>query len=251
MELMRRGTFMNTLIRRIVIAFIVLTICGCGRGVDSRQGNSPEKSQADQTDKADAVKETADEVAWRRGSEQIQKLGGHLCPLTPWKLGQAYVWSFGKTFSDDGLEQLARLPEIGKLYLDNTQVTDAGLSHLVSMPQLHSLSLKNTRITDAGLSPLETLPQLRYLSLENTQITDAGLQHLEALNRLDRLDLRKTQVTDSGFEHLKKLTQLRSLNIRQTRVTADGIESLQQALPNCEIFSSIQPQYYPGMNENH
>jgi hypothetical protein len=211
---------MNTLIRQIVVAFIVLGICGCSRKVDSRQGNSPERSQSDHTNRTTLADETAEEVAWRRGSEQIEKLGGFLCDRTPWEPGRAYVLSFGKAFSDKGLEQLARLPEIGKLDLRDTQVTDAGLSHV------------------------EDMPQLQLLYLENTRVTDAGLQHLEVLTRLEHLSLKKTQVTDSGLEHVKKLTQLRSLDVQHTRVTADGIERLQQDLPNCKIRRSAQTQQF-------
>ena len=78
----------------------------------------------DQQDSHDA-RDRFDFAAWERGEEQIRKLGGSLCEGTPWAPGQAYV-GFRESFTDEGVEKLKEMPEIGKLDLRGTKVTDAG-----------------------------------------------------------------------------------------------------------------------------
>jgi hypothetical protein len=61
----------------------------------------------------------------------------------------------GTRVSDDGLEHLKELTDLGGLYLNNTQVTDAGFEHLKGMSQLRSLSLRGTNVTDEGVQELQ------------------------------------------------------------------------------------------------
>ena len=81
--------------------------------------------------------------------------------------------------TDADLVQLARLPRLKHLQLDNSQVTDAGLKHLAGLENLSGLTLYNTQVTDAGLVHLAGLKGLRHLSLYRTQVTDAGVAELQ------------------------------------------------------------------------
>jgi hypothetical protein len=162
-------------------------------------------------EKPSNAEEQFDYSEWKRGSEQIRRMGGTICDRTPWKSGCAYVMFRREDFSDKVVEQLKGIPEIGTLDLRDTQLSDAGLEHLKDMTQLQGLCL------------------------EGTQVTDAGLRHLHGLSGLRYLNLCETRVTDAGLAHLNGLAQLKELQLADTNVTTEGVNRLQRALPKCKI----------------
>ena len=87
--------------------------------------------------------------------------------------------SHGTNVSDTALVNLAALPRLQILDLNNTHVTDAGLIQLKGLATLEGLGLGATQVTDAGLKYLKRLPQLKTLYLRDTKITDAGAIDLE------------------------------------------------------------------------
>jgi hypothetical protein len=125
--------------------------------------------------------------------------------------------------TDEGLANIARLPQLQDAKIESTQVTDAGLAHLARLTELQRVSLDNTQVTDEGLAQLAGLTELRELWLDSTRVTDAGLAHLAKLTRLERLLLFDTQVADAGLAHLAGLQQLRELTLAQTQVTDAGL----------------------------
>lgn len=140
---------------------------------------------------------------------------------------------------DAGLQHLLALSELEELHLDHSEITDAGLVMLASLPKLRILDLKGTRISDAGLAHISGLRQLKGLYLTRTAITDAGLLHLQSLNELDTLILWDTAISDAGLQHLLPLRKLKELILWNTRVTREGAEALQQALPECDVSTSM------------
>ena len=140
---------------------------------------------------------------------------------------------------DAGLQHLLALSELEELHLDHSEITDAGLVLLSSLPKLRILDLKGTRISDAGLVHLSELRQLKGLYLTRTAITDAGLLHLRSLTELDTLILWDTAISDAGLQHLLPLRKLKELILWNTQVTRQGAEALQQALPECDVSTSM------------
>ncbi len=140
---------------------------------------------------------------------------------------------------DAGLQHLLALSELEELHLDHSEITDAGLVLLASLPKLRILDLKGTRISDAGLAHLSGLHQLKGLYLTRTAITDAGLLHLHSLTELDTLILWDTAISDAGLQHLRHLNQLKELILWNTQVTREGAAALQQALPECDVSTSM------------
>lgn len=68
----------------------------------------------------------------------------------------------GTAIGDDSARELARLPNLEILYLDNTIVGDAGAAALATAPRLHTLSLTQTFVTDVGMDALATaIPALQ------------------------------------------------------------------------------------------
>ncbi len=140
---------------------------------------------------------------------------------------------------DAGLAHLQSLTSLQELHLDHTGVTDEGLKLLASLPSLEILDLKGTRITDDGLAEIGRLTRLKGLYLTRTGITDAGLAHLRGLKNLETLILWDTGIGDAGLEHLKPLQRLREVIVWNTRVTQEGAAALQDALPECEVSTTV------------
>jgi len=140
---------------------------------------------------------------------------------------------------DAGLVHLQSLPYLQELHLDHSDITDEGLKILPTLPNLEILDLKGTRITDAGLAEVGRLERLKGLYLTRTGITDAGLEHLLNLSKLETLILWDTAIGDAGLEHLKSLQQLKELILWNTRVTQQGAEALQDALPECDVSTTM------------
>jgi len=101
--------------------------------------------------------------------------------------------------TDATLVWLKRLPRLGALSLDRSNVSDEGLVYLKNLHGLSALSLAQTQATDAGLAHLSELVGLQMLVLDNTSVTDAGLSHLEGLAVLEWLSLAHTPVGDAGM----------------------------------------------------
>ncbi|MBC7856946.1 MAG: leucine-rich repeat domain-containing protein [Pirellulaceae bacterium] len=80
---------------------------------------------------------------------------------------------------DSDLAPLAELPELERLFINDTKVTDLGLIHLAGLRNLRHLELDGTQITDAGLPILAKLKSLKRIDLRNTQITKAGVNELQ------------------------------------------------------------------------
>jgi len=72
------------------------------------------------------------------------------------------------SMGDDGLESIAKLPDLSNLQINNNQITDFGTHYLSQMHSLQKLNLRNTQITDDGLIILIKLQKLESLTLNNT-----------------------------------------------------------------------------------
>lgn len=62
--------------------------------------------------------------------------------------------NYDRTFNDEGMAALSRMPGLTKLYLRGTGITDAGVVHLSNLTHLTELDLSDTGIGDAGLRHL-------------------------------------------------------------------------------------------------
>ncbi|MGA2253866.1 MAG: hypothetical protein ABSG53_04320 [Thermoguttaceae bacterium] len=152
----------------------------------------------------------------------------------------------GTTVDDACLEQLAKMGELERLYLQCTKVTSMGVAKLKqSLPNVEigwgwdrvkyqhgSEGAEYTTFQeDNAIANEKDLTRLEL----SVDATDAELIRLSEFGRLKSLSLRNTKITDAGLQYLKRLTQLQTLDLRGTNASIKGIKKLQQALPNCEI----------------
>ena len=109
-------------------------------------------------------------------------------------------------------------------------LSDDGLLQLARMPQLRYLNLSEYpggKLTDRGLNVLQHLPNLRVFEMTwQRGITDAGVANLRFCDQLERVDLMGSPTGDEAIEALQGKTQLRSFASGKL-VTDDGLRLLQ------------------------
>ncbi len=110
--------------------------------------------------------------------------------------------------SDSALESLCKLEFVTSLGLGGTRaLSDEGLQQLAYMPQLQHLNLSEYpggKLTDRGLEVLRQLPNLRRFEMTwQKGITDAGVSNLRFCDRLEQVNLMGSPTGDGAIEALR------------------------------------------------
>ena len=130
--------------------------------------------------------------------------------------------------TDAVLARIAGLEHVTSLQLGGSKaLTDDGVRQLARMPQLRHLDLSGTQITDRGLEVLRALPALESLSLSWTRVTDAGCAHLARCEGLQHVDLSATSTGDGAIQALTGKPMLRHFRSGGA-VTDAGVPLLHQ-----------------------
>jgi len=98
--------------------------------------------------------------------------------------------------------------------LSGTEIGDRELAEIAGLPTLRMLLLEDTRITDEGLAHLRNLEDLHLLFISDTAVSDRGLEHLEDVDSLTFLQAHRTKITDEGVAKLQRA--LRELEVYYT-----------------------------------
>ena len=154
-----------------------------------------------------------------------------------WKRVVAVIDDYGITgvnangrMTDAGLAMLSRVPGLTRLHLGGTRyVSDDGVRQLASMPQLEELDLSDHpggTVTDRGLEALRALPNLRVFSMcWQRGISDAGVANLASCERLERVDLLGSPTGDGAIKALRGKSGLRQFKTGRF-VTDTGLAML-------------------------
>lgn len=111
----------------------------------------------------------------------------------------------GEAFGNEEAGLLEPLADrIAWLDLATTSVDDDGLEVVAQMNELQRLYLQNTAVTGEGLSHLTELERLEYLNLYGAPVDDGGLVHLRAITSLRTVYLWQTNVSGEGVERLRE-----------------------------------------------
>ncbi|MFG0334687.1 MAG: hypothetical protein ACF8TS_15125 [Maioricimonas sp. JB049] len=104
---------------------------------------------------------------------------------------------------DDGvLETLAAAESLQAINLPNGTFTDAGLAELVRLPELELLRFRSPHVTDAGMPSIAAMPSLRFLHLIDVPVTDEGIAALHDMDQLESLYLDGGKCTEDGLRQL-------------------------------------------------
>jgi hypothetical protein len=133
--------------------------------------------------------------------------------------------------TDALMSRIADLDHVTALGIGGSRgLSDDGLLQLARMPQLRWLNLSEYpggRLTDRGLRVLQHLPNLRVFEMTwQKGITDAGVANLRVCDQLERVDLMGSPTGDGAIEALQGKAQLRSF-ASGTLVTDAGLRLLQ------------------------
>ena len=148
----------------------------------------------------------------------------------------------GKRLSD--ISALSGLTKLQTLNLMSNDVTDISvLSGLTGLREVH-LSFNSI----GNISALSGLTGITELSLDYCGISD--ISALASLSSLTYLGVENNNISD--ITALKGLTNLKMLYIGGNPLTAEQILELQQALPNCLIYTDLDlslPQEEPEADD--
>ena len=116
--------------------------------------------------------------------------------------------------TDEVLARIAEIDHITALSLGGSrQLTDDGLQHLARMPQLQILNLSEYpggKLTDRGLEVLRHLPNLRTFEMTwQCGITDAGVANLRFCDQLEHVNLMGSPTGNGAIEALQGKPKLR------------------------------------------
>src|SRR5262249_37579443 len=147
--------------------------------------------------------------------------------------------------TDSAIRRVTRLGVLTDLDIGGSKhLTDDGLLQLASMPQLQSLFIggPGTPITDRGLAVLRQLRELRRFGSGWTQgISDAGLANLEFCEHLEEVNVMGTPSGDGTIRALTGKEQLRLFRTGAS-VTDAGLEMFQH-FPRFKTWHGGDLQY--------
>lgn len=147
------------------------------------------------------------------------------------ELGLTTVYA-NNMMGDEDLEKLSELDEVTSLDFSGSQfITDEGLQYLARMPQLRELRLSHFpggRVTDRGLEALQHLRKLRVFEIcWQGGITDNGIANLRHCEQLEQVDLMGTHTGDAAIRAFTEKPNLRKFKTGRN-VTDDGLSLLHQ-----------------------
>jgi hypothetical protein len=133
--------------------------------------------------------------------------------------------------SDAVLARIAELDFVTTLNLGGSrELSDDGLLQLARMPQLEHLELSEYpggKLSDRGLAVLRHLPELRSFEMAwQRGITDAGVAHLKHCDRLEQVNLMGSPTGDGAIDALQGKPRLRRFSTGRL-VTDAGLPLLQ------------------------
>src|SRR5688500_1252977 len=127
--------------------------------------------------------------------------------------------------TDAMMAKLARLDFVTSLNLGGPGLSDDGLLQLARMPQLESLELGGN-LTDRGFAVLRELPRLRSFAIcWMSTVSDAGIANLTFCDALEKVDLMGTYTGDGALNALRGKRRLRRLTTGRN-VTDAGLALL-------------------------
>jgi hypothetical protein len=130
-----------------------------------------------------------------------------------------------KTFDDNDLALLQRLPGLRELGFGVCSLTVANIAQLASLTSLETLSIHGA-LDRAVWKSLGRLSRLKGVDLSYSNVEDCDLVFLGGMGQIQRLDIGDTRVTDAGLVHVRGLSNLESLRV-PPRTTNDGLTQLQ------------------------
>lgn len=159
----------------------------------------------------------------------------------------------GGLMTDDVLARVATLDHMTSLSLGGSrQLTDEGLQHLARLPQLEQLDLSEYpggRLSDRGLEVLRHLPNLRRFEMTwQKGITDKGVANLRFCDRLEQVNLMGSPTGDGAIEAVAGKPNLRRFSTG--RLVTDAGLPLLHSIPRLKTWHGPSPSELRGEHDD-
>jgi eukaryotic-like serine/threonine-protein kinase len=142
----------------------------------------------------------------------------------------------GPSVTDEGLTQIANLPDLGHLSIVGFGLNDRGLENLGTLPQLKSLYLEGGRQTIKALETIGHWTQIEHLTVHGLQFTDEHLEGLEQLQQLQTIRAGNLVMTEAQTQAFSKLPNLRFMWLMGEHLTDDTLRNVSR-LPALTAFT--------------
>ncbi len=126
---------------------------------------------------------------------------------------ELHALSIVGTGSDELLSLLTRFSGLEQLSLKSSPLTAQGLRNLAELPALYALVLDDLTLDGPGARELARLPRLAYLTLADVTLDDATLAELARATRLTYLSMLGCPASGLGLRAFAG-TQLRTLALK-------------------------------------
>ena len=127
------------------------------------------------------------------------------------------------------LDLLQRLPEVGWIHLESTDVSELALEKIGKLPDLWVVDFDDVKLESAGLRHLAAAPKLEALNFYNTVLDETALNGIAHCRYLT--GLRLTGISDDDVRQLSRLHGLKGLGIKNCRLTDAGARQLVDGMP--------------------
>jgi hypothetical protein len=116
--------------------------------------------------------------------------------------------------TDEALQRVAELDFVTNLNLEGSRaLSDDGLQQLARMPQLQDINVSGTPVTDGGLKVLRQLPNLRHFKMTwHKNASDEGVSHLRFCEKLESVNVMGCRIGDGLIEALRGKPDLHHLS---------------------------------------
>lgn len=150
-----------------------------------------------------------------------------LCPIETDADGQIVAVDLtNRSPSHRGLDRIADLPQLRRLYLSSPTIRETGFRALLRCRKLDTLWIAGGNLDDPVWQALASLKQLKRLHLIVTPLSVSAPRQLAELENLEFLNIAGIGVTADTIDALTELEHLHTLILNQTRIGDDSVKAL-------------------------
>lgn len=153
-----------------------------------------------------------------------------------------------------GEAQVAKLPMLDTVLIDEGVITDEGMVTIAKIPELRHLRLRLSPITDEGLKPLLERKSIWFLNLPHSRLTEKGIRSLSALPKLRQLRVGSTLLGNDVGRALLEVKSLRGLHLIGVPLSDEGLKVIVE-LPHLESLylddAAITEAGWDWLFQNH
>ncbi len=175
---------------------------------------------------------------WRIADQNTSITGASLPELGGLEYFNELWIADNKNLAFEKVSELGKLKALRILDVSYSTMNIAGLKNIAKLPQMNFLLLNNIPLHAADLQPLKECKMLRVLSLSDVK----GLEFpvlfsiLAEFPSLDEVDLGNVDLAGSMLEGVSKIIKLRRLYLANNLLTDESLAPLAQIGPS---FNSI------------